>query len=109
MTEQILQVVRDILLVGGALGVLIGSLGILRFPDFFARIHAAGITETVGMGFIVTGLMIEVGASINALKLLIILLLILFTSPTASHALAKAAIHANLSPLPKNGGNQQSN
>ena len=106
MIEQILPIIGDIFLVAGALGVLVGSLGVLRFPDFFSRIHATGITETVGIGFIIAGLMIEAGISLVSLKLLIILLLVLFTSPTSSQALAKAAIHAGLTPNTKNRGSQ---
>ncbi|MDE0309239.1 MAG: monovalent cation/H(+) antiporter subunit G [Acidiferrobacterales bacterium] len=109
MTEQFLPIVRDICLVAGVLCVLVGSLGVLRFPDFFSRIHATGITETAGIGFIVAGLIVEAGISLVAVKLLFILIFIFLTSPTSSHALAKTAIHAGLAPLTDRGGNRPSN
>lgn len=109
MIEQLLPILRDVCLVVGALCVLVGSLGILRFPEFFSRVHATGITETVGIGFIFAGLFVEAGLSLVSVKLLIILIFVFFTSPTSSHALAKTAIHAGLAPLTDKGGNQPSN
>ncbi len=85
----------------GAIAVLVGALGVIRMPDLYSRIHAAGITDTAGAGLIIAGLLIESGLSLISLKLLIILLFLLFTSPTSSHALAKAAVHGNLRPLVK--------
>ena len=99
MIEQFLTIARDVFLVAGSLAVLIGAIGVLRFPDLFSRIHAAGITDTAGAGLIVLGLLIESGFTLVSLKLLIILLFLLFTSPTSSHALAKASIHGNVLPL----------
>ncbi len=109
MTELVLPVLRDVCLIVGALCVLVGSLGVLRFPEFFSRVHATGITETVGIGFIFAGLFVEAGFGLVSLKLLIILIFVFFTSPTSSHALAKTAIHAGLAPLTHKGGNQPSN
>ena len=109
MIELVFLILRDVCLFIGALFVLVGSLGVLRFPDFFSRIHATGITETVGIAFIFAGLIVEVGYSLTSLKLLIILVFVFFTSPTSSHALAKTAIHAGLVPLTHKGGNQPSN
>ena len=99
MIEQVLIIARDVLLVAGSLAVLIGAIGVLRFPDLFSRIHAAGITDPAGAGLIVLGLLIESGFTLVSLKLLVILLFLLFTSPTSSHALAKASIHGNVLPL----------
>ncbi len=109
MTEQFLPILRDLCLVIGALCVLVGSLGVLRFPDFFSRVHATGITETVGIGFIFAGLFVEAGFSLVLVKLLIVLIFVFFTSPTSSHALAKTAIHAGLAPLTQKGGDRPSN
>ncbi len=103
-----LDILRDLLLATGALAVLVGAVGILRFPDFFTRIHAAGVTETAGIGLIAAGLMIEAGWTLVSVKLLIILAFILLTGPTASHALAKAAIHGGLRPHGFDGGNKSS-
>lgn len=85
------------LLIGGFLCIS-GGVGILRFPDFYTRMHAVGVTETLATAMILIGLMLQNPDSLVILKLIMILLLTLFICPTASHALAKAAMHNNLMP-----------
>ena len=85
------------LLIGSFLCVS-GGVGILRFPDFYTRMHAVGVTETLATAMILIGLMLQVPDTLVLLKLIIILLITLFISPTASHALASAAVHNNLMP-----------
>lgn len=89
------------MLAGGAF-VLIGNIGLLRLPDVYTRLHAAGITDTLGAGLILIGLCFEAGFSLISVKLILITGFLLITSPTASHALAKAAVHGKLAPLLKN-------
>jgi len=72
---------------------------LVRFPDFFTRMHAAGVTETLAPALILFGLMLLAGWSIVSFKLLLILLFIMITSPVASHALTKAALHGKLQPM----------
>ncbi|MGY6586965.1 MAG: monovalent cation/H(+) antiporter subunit G [Wenzhouxiangella sp.] len=85
------------LLAGGAFGV-IGGLGMVRFPDFYTRLHAAGVTDTLCALLIVLGLVLQSGFSLLTIKLLLILLFLLFTAPTATHALARAAMVDGLEP-----------
>ena len=85
------------LLAGGALGI-IGGIGIYRFPDFYSRLHAAGITDTLCAMLILLGLGLQAGWSIAAFKLILIFVFLFFTCPTASHALANAALHSGLKP-----------
>jgi len=85
------------LLAGGALGIA-GGIGIHRFPDFYSRLHAAGITDTLCATLILLGLGLQAGWSIAAFKLALIFVFLFFTSPTASHALANAAQHSGLKP-----------
>lgn len=85
------------LLLGSAFAV-VGGIGLLRLPDFFTRIHAAGITDTMGAGLILTGLMLEAGVSLIAAKLALILAFLWISGPTATHALAKSAIESGLEP-----------
>ena len=85
------------LLVGGALGI-VGGIGIHLFPDFYSRLHAAGITDTLSAMLILLGLGLQAGLSIAAFKLALIFVFLFFTSPTASHALANAAQHSGLKP-----------
>lgn len=89
------QFVLDILSTGciilGVFFMLTGSLGILRLPDFFTRLHPAGIIDAMGMPLILIGLMIASGWNLTTVKIGLLLLFMLFSSPTACHALAKAA------------------
>lgn len=86
-------------LLAGAIFALIGAWGLLRMPDFYTRVHAASVLETLGAGFILLGLMLQAGFTLVAVKLLMIALLIFFASPTASHALARAAMLRGVRPL----------
>lgn len=94
-----LELVAGILLVAGGLFGLVGGIGLLRFPDFYTRLHAAGITDTLCALLVVLGLVLLAGWSLLTLKLLLILLFLLFTSPTATHALARAAVADDIEPL----------
>ncbi|MCG8489208.1 MAG: monovalent cation/H(+) antiporter subunit G [Candidatus Thiodiazotropha sp.] len=85
------------LLIGVVLGI-VGAIGIHRFPDFYTRLHAAGITDTLSALMILFGLALQAGWGIAAFKLALIFVFLFFTSPTASHALANAAQHSGLKP-----------
>jgi len=84
------------LLIGGFL-CLTGGLGILRFPDFFSRMHAVGVTDTLATAMIMIGLILHNPDFLINVKLVIILLMTVFLSPSASHALANAARNDELS------------
>ena len=83
------------LLAGGLLGI-IGGIGMHRMPDFFSRMHAAGIADTMVAALILLGLAFQAGLSLATVKLFLIFAFLVFTSPTASHALANAALHSGL-------------
>ena len=85
-------------LVSGGLFCIVGAVGLLRMPDFYTRMHAASVTETLGAGLILLGLLLQAGLTLVAAKLLMIGLLIFFTSPAATHALARAAMARGLAP-----------
>jgi multicomponent Na+:H+ antiporter subunit G len=85
-------------LVAGGSFCVIGAIGLNRMPDFFTRVHAASITDTVGAGLVLVGLMLQVGWTLVTVKLIFIGLLIFFASPTATHALVKAARTRGLQP-----------
>ena len=86
------------LLLCGAFLCAIGGLGILRLPDFYSRQHAAGITDTLGSAFVLIGLMLQSGFSLNAAKLVMIFIFLILTSPVATHAIAQAARQSGLEP-----------
>lgn len=87
-----------LLLAGGFLGIT-GAVGLFRFPDFFTRLHAASVTDTLCVGFIILGLMLQATSLMMVIKLLLIMLILTYTSPTAAHALARAALHGGIKPL----------
>lgn len=87
------------LLMGGSFFGISGGIGLLRFPDFYTRMHAAGVTDTLCAALILLGLMLQAGWGLVLIKLFLILALLLLTSPTATHALARAALHSRLKPL----------
>lgn len=95
-----MSVMFDILsalcLAGGGLFCLVGGIGLLRMPDFYTRMHAGSVIETLGAGLILLGLMFQAGLSLITVKLAMVGLLIFFASPTASHALARAAMLRNM-------------
>jgi multicomponent Na+:H+ antiporter subunit G len=86
------------LLIGDVFCV-IGAIGLLRMPDVYTRMHAASVIDTLGAGFILLGLMLQSGFTLVAAKLVMVGLLIFFASPTATHALARAAMARGLQPL----------
>jgi len=96
--SQALNILSGLLLFLGALFILVGSIGLLRMPDVFTRMHAAGITDTIGAAAIILGLMLVAGWTIVLIKLLVVLLFRMLLNPTACHALARAAVHGIRSP-----------
>lgn len=86
-------------LVAGGIFCVIGAVGLVRMPEFFTRIHAASVTDTLGAGLILVGLALQAGFTLITVKLLMIGVLLLFTSPTATHALAKAGLARGVKPL----------
>lgn len=86
-----------LLSVGGAF-ILAGGVGALRLPDVYTRMHAAGLTDTMGTILVLAGLMLQAGWTLPIFKLLAILVFLLLTSPTAAYALANAALLSGLKP-----------
>ena len=86
-------------IVAGLFFVLGGTLGVLRLPDFFTRLHAAGMTDTLGAELILLGLIVQEGFTQLSLKFFLVAILLFLTSPTATHAVANAAYQAGLKPL----------
>ena len=93
-----LETIAHTLVYAGAAFCLIGAIGVLRFPDVYSRMHAAGITDTLGALLVLVGLMLLAGLSLALVKLLFILAFLWMASPTATHALAKAARHGAVYP-----------
>jgi multicomponent Na+:H+ antiporter subunit G len=94
----LLDILSGILLLTGSVFLLLGGIGLLRFPDFYSRLAAAGLTDTLSAIGILLGLLLQVDSVPVAAKLIFTLLFLLFTAPLASLALAKAARHGRLEP-----------
>jgi multicomponent Na+:H+ antiporter subunit G len=93
-----IDVVSWVLLTLGGACVLIGGVGGLRLPNFYTRIHAASLTDTMATILIFVGMMLQAGLSLATLKLAAIMLFLLLTGPTATYALANAALLSGLKP-----------
>jgi multicomponent Na+:H+ antiporter subunit G len=75
---------------------IVGAIGLLRFPDFYTRVHAVGVTDTMGAALILLGCGFQAGFSLISVKLAMAWLFIYLTGPAATHALAKAAFSSGL-------------
>lgn len=87
-----------ILILAGSAFTLIGALGILRFPDFWSRLHAASVTDSAGVILLLAGMSLQAGWTLITAKLLIIFAFLFITGPTSTHAVANAALVSGLRP-----------
>jgi multicomponent Na+:H+ antiporter subunit G len=96
---EIQSIISIIFIVAGILFMLMGSIGILRLPDFYARTHAVGKSDTLGIVFVIVGLIIFEGFTQSSLKLFLIVLFIALSNPIGSHALGRAALKKGIKPF----------
>ena len=98
-----MSTVADVLswgfLLSGSFFAVAGGIGVIRMPDLFTRLHAAGVTDTGGAGLVLVGLMLQSGLSLVTLKLLLILGFLWFSSPVSTYALARAALASGEEPF----------
>ena len=80
----------------GVFFLLTSAVGLIRFPDFYTRMHAAGKCDTLGSFLVLTGLAFVGGLTLASLKIMMVAVFILVTSPTATHAIARAAKRNNI-------------
>jgi multicomponent Na+:H+ antiporter subunit G len=88
-----------VFLLVGSFFAVVGGLGVIRMPDVFTRMHASGVTDTMGAGFILTGLMFQSGFSLITVKLGLILAFLWFSSPVSTYALARATLASGQEPF----------
>lgn len=98
-----LALIRDLVswaafLLGGFL-IVVAAIGIVRFPDFYTRLHAAGITDTAGAGLILFGMMLQSPTWLHVVKLGFIVVFMVLTSPVSTHAIAHAAWMVGFKPV----------
>ncbi|NQV98833.1 MAG: monovalent cation/H(+) antiporter subunit G [Rhodospirillales bacterium] len=100
--DLLIDIISWVCIISGGLFCLIGGLGLIRLPDMYARMHGASLIDTMGIGLILTGLMFQAGFTLVTAKLLLILAFVFFTSPTTTHALARAGLNGGLVPEVEN-------
>ena len=88
----------------GSLMILTGGIGLLRLPDFFSRMHGAGLTDTIGAGSVILGLILESGFSAPTVRLVLVLLFLWYTSPVGGYAISRAALEKGVRPFVVEGG-----
>ena len=98
---EIRTILVGLFLAIGCFFIVVASIGIIRFPDFYSRMHPAGKADTLGQAMVLIGLMIYEGFSLVSVKLLIIVIFIFIVNPTAAHAITNAAYVVGLKPWQK--------
>jgi multicomponent Na+:H+ antiporter subunit G len=99
-------ILANLVVTAGAFFLLIGSVGLVRLPDFYSRAHATGKSDTLGVILVTLGLVIHQGLTLNGAKIILIMAFVGLTNPTATHALTRAAIRFGLKPWFRKAGPQ---
>ncbi|WP_341760104.1 monovalent cation/H(+) antiporter subunit G [Candidatus Endowatersipora endosymbiont of Watersipora subatra] len=98
MIDLLINIISWLLLIVGGFFLFIGSLGLIKFQDFWSRLHAVSMIDSAGVGLIIGGLMLQTGLSFVTIKFAIIVIFLFLTGPTASHAIANAAFVSGCRP-----------
>jgi len=100
---ELIDFIVTALLLGGTFFFTTATLGLIRFPDLFTRLHATGKGDTLGIGLILTGLAIYLGPSPTTIKIMLILIFVLLTSPVGTHCICRAVYNQGIKPWKKGG------
>ena len=95
----LIDILSGIALIAGGAFYLIGAIGLNRMPDVFTRMHAVSVSETLGVGLLVLGMLLQAGFTLIAAKLIFTVLALWTSGAVATHALARAALHDGERPL----------
>jgi len=96
---QVVDLLSWAALLGGGFFYVVGAIGLNRMPDIFTRLHAVSVSETLGVGLLTLGMLLQAGVTLVAVKLIIIMVVMMWTGAVAAHALARAALHDGEKPL----------
>jgi len=109
MIGVVVDLVSWLLILGGSAFAIIGGVGLIRLPDVYARMHGAGLTDTLGAGLILAGLGVQAGFTLVTVKMILIMIFLIFTSPMSTYAVANAAFTRGLQPVldEKEGGSSK--
>jgi multicomponent Na+:H+ antiporter subunit G len=97
----ILEILSGVMVVIGIFLFVSGTLGLLRLPDFYCRMHATGKCDTLGALLALTGLAVYNGFNLVSLKIICIVIFIFLANPTATHAIGRAALVSKVEPWRK--------
>ena len=96
--ELVVEILSWVFILSGSFFSIVGAVGILRFPDFWSRLHAASISDSAGVILLLLGMAMPAGWTMITVKLFIILAFLFITGPTSTHAVANAALVSGLKP-----------
>ncbi len=96
--DMIVEVASWVAILLGSAFMLIGAVGTLRFPDFWSRVHAVSVADSAGMLLLTLGMCMQGGFTLVTVKLIIIGIFLFITGPTATHAVANAALVSGFLP-----------
>lgn len=88
---MIIDVLSDICLLLGGIFTLTGAIGLLRLPNFYTRLHAASVTESLAAPLLIIGIILDTGFTLDSAKLILIIVIMVVSNPTITHALCRAA------------------
>ncbi|MCH2037910.1 MAG: monovalent cation/H(+) antiporter subunit G [Rickettsiales bacterium] len=98
---DIQSIVSWLLMIIGSFFILTGAMGIIRFPDFYSRMHPSGLIDSAGAPLVLAGIAVDYGLSLITFKIILLIVILMFTGSTSTHTLAKAAMLSGLKPLGK--------
>ena len=94
----VVDIVSWLLILAGSFFTLAGAVGMIRMPEVFTRMHAASVIDTLGVGLLIAGMVLQAGLTLVTLKLVFLLCLFAITGPVVTHALAQACLHVGIQP-----------
>ena len=92
------EFVAAVLMLGGTAFMLLGSIGLVRLPDFYTRTHASSKIDTMGIMMLLAGLAVHEGLTLNTFKLVVVIVFVAAANPVGAHALARSALKFGLKP-----------
>ena len=95
---SVISLLSDLFLLLGGILTLTGAVGLLRLPDFFTRLHAASVTESLAAPLLIIGIMLKTGLSLESAKLALVIVIMVVANPTITYALCRAAAHGGKKP-----------
>jgi multicomponent Na+:H+ antiporter subunit G len=98
MLDTLINGIAWALILSGSFFTVVGAIGILRFPDFWSRLHAASVSDSAGVILLLAGMCVFAGWGLITVKLIVIGLVLFVTGPTSTHAVANAALVSGLRP-----------